>query len=202
MTTPFSTTSSGSGSFGPFAATSPSSGRGVTSSSRRSSLAARDAKRADPRLRRVSHARALAPRTPPPPPGRRRPSRGASQLVEARAHSSSSAGVERPRSERRVDREQLVVGHAGELGRPVEVVRELAPSGRPRDLGLAPQRRRGGANVGCDERARARGLERDVVEREPGGRLDEVRAPRAERVVDGRVEGHAPKLYRVARDKR
>ena len=68
--------------------------------------------------------------------------RGASQSSSRTAHSSSSAGVERPGPERRVDREQLVVGHAGELGGALEVVRELAPARRAGDRGLAPQRGR------------------------------------------------------------
>ena len=60
--------------------------------------------------------------------------------------SSSSAAVERPGPQRRVDLEQLVVGNAGELGGTVEVVGELArgrPPARPRPAGGASPAWRG-----------------------------------------------------------
>ena len=185
-TTPSSTTSSGSGSFGPFAATSPSSGSGVTSSSRRSSFAAREAKRAD----RSATDEPLARHTRPPPRGRTPPSaappsrRAAAPTPRARPPSSARAAA-RCRSRA-----------AGRRAR-----RRARPPGRGcRRAAGVPSRGRpppGGASVAGVARTSAatsvpvaRRLERDLVEREPGRRLDEIGPPRAERIVDGRVEGH------------
>src|SRR6478736_5624565 len=132
VTTPFSTTSSGSGSFGPFIATRPSSGAGVISISRRSSFSARDAKRADP-----------------------------SDTAEPPCRICDRSLADEGSGERRVpvvEPERPLL----ELGGPLEVVRQLAPPRPPGHRRLTPQRGRGGANVGRDERAGAGRFERHL----------------------------------------
>ena len=169
---------------------------GVTSSSRRSSFAAREANRADaPDSGSGTEEPSLDVRRAQPR-GRRRAVSGA-PTRRAVAPSLELLGRRAPGPQRRVDLEELVVGHASELGRALEVVRELRPSRRPGNLRLPSERRGRRADVGGDERPGPRSLERDLVER---------RAPTASRRGRGAASragsrrlgrSSRPKLYRL-----
>ena len=106
----------------------------------------------------ASHRRAAPARRRPRPPRARTPRSSSAPWPSSRdAHSSSSAAVARPRSQRRVDLEEQVVRNGGELGRALEALGELRPSRRARDLRLQPQRLRRRANLVRAELARPGG---------------------------------------------
>ena len=167
-------------------------GHGSTSVSRRSSVASRAAKRP---LRRASAIRrepsCLVRGDGLPHEGRipRRPER-----LESHRPGLELGRGRPPGPERGVDREQLVVGNGGQLGGALEAVGELGAARRPGDRRLQPERGRGGARVVCRQPPLTRRGERDVVEREPRVRLDEIGPARAERVVGDGVESHAERL--------
>ena len=94
-----------------------------------------------------------------------------------RAYASSRRAAQRSevvlgravRPQRGVDLEDLVVGHAGELGRALEVLGQRRPAGCVGHRGLAQQRLRRRAQVGGVDAPVAQRLERDLGERVPPG---------------------------------
>ena len=180
------------GRSGPFAATSPSSGSGETSSSRRSSSS---------RARRSAQSRAHAHRQEPPLGVDAAASRtkaavsGASQLARAGAPSPRARRRSSVRAQRRVDLEHSSSGTRGELGRPVEVVGELArgpPRARPRPGGAASPASRAARRRTSGPRGRPRASPRRA--RCPAGRRDEIRRRVAERVVGAGSKPMRPDL--------
>src|SRR2546423_4060226 len=185
----------GSGSFGPFIATSPSSGAGETSSSLRSSRASRSTKRLERRLtdrREQAAARVNRLRLA----DERRCLRGAELVVEAARPRLQLVRARPVRAKRRVDLEEHLVVDRCQLGRALEAVCELDATGRPRDLRLEAERLRRRAHLGGAEPARPQGIERQVLEPEPSACPDEVGSLRAEWVVGPGVEGHDHSLDR------
>ena len=109
------------------------------------------------------------------------------QLVELRGRSSGAGGGlckrrgSRPRGRR--------------LGCPLEVVGQLRPAGGPRDRRLAAERLRGRPQLRRIDAPVAQGGERQLLERSPRRRRDEVGAPAPERVVRAGIEVHDTELY-------
>ena len=139
------TTSSGSGSAGPPAATRPSSGQRLDErlppevrrlARREATAAAASAIRREPSFRVRGDGLAHEGRSP------RRP-----ELLESHRPGLELGRGRSARPERGVDREQLAVGNGGQLGGPLEAVGELGAARRPGDRRLQPERGRGGARV-------------------------------------------------------
>ena len=174
------------GSFGPFAATSPSSGNGETSCSSWRSRVARDAKRrlaireqpslgvrrrglADERRRLRS---IVSPRAARPTPRARRPSR---------------AWAEAPCRHREADRRERRRARPHARGS-----RRAGPAPPARATSACSRSVSGVARISSAPRAPARGASSVTSrERTSAGRRDEIGPPRAEGVVTRGVEGHA-----------
>ncbi len=182
---PSSITSDGSGSFGPSIATRPSSASGSISTSRRSSRSSRAANRAE---RASGGKEALAPRR------RRRASRtnaavsGASELVEPlaprpRAPPRSSGAGEAPCRSRGSSRPGAAPARPRAAG-------SRRAAARPAAAATSACRRSVSGVARSSAASTPLAVQRQLVEREPARRRDEIRPLAPERVVALRVEGH------------
>ena len=91
-----------------------------------------------------------------------------------------------PRTKRRVDREDRLVGERRQLGRAEQVVGELRAARVARDLRLQAQRLRRRAELGGGHPL---AVQLELVERDPARRADEIGPARSERIVAARIEG-------------
>ena len=101
--------------------------------------------------------------------------------------------------ERRVDREQLVVGHARELGGALEVLGELARGRVARATSAWRRSVAGVARISAATSVPARAASSVTSSSaRPDGRLDEIRSPRCRAGSRRLGRRSSPKLYMVA----
>ena len=189
VTTPFSRTSSGSGSFGPFAATRPSSGK------RRDELLEVEIARRARCEAATSHRRgASAPRTPRRLRGRRLRSASRRSSPDGRpmlpARLLSRVVAEAPCTRRASSSSGTAASSAARSKLSASCVRPAARATSACRRNVCGGR----ADLVAFERAGADRVERHLAERHTAGRGHEVRTPRPEGVVADGVEGHSARL--------